>query len=132
MRHAAERSHVGLNAGIQNAVWKFLGFLLPMMLRLQSNGTNESNLQHMPSPDNICSMSLYAVIDYIQKRIEGSKEKIPIEMSAQPCPFCGSTQLIIERDKQPINIYICCDNCNTQGPDADSLDEALHKWNWRP
>jgi hypothetical protein len=41
-----------------------------------------------------------------------------------PCPFCGSTQLVVYQS-------VHCGNCACVGPQASSVDEAIHKWNQR-
>lgn len=43
----------------------------------------------------------------------------------KPCPFCGSTELVIVE----IGVWVECKGCKTLGPDGNSEQEALEKWN---
>lgn len=49
---------------------------------------------------------------------------------SRPCPFCGGMNLqVAENDAG--NPAVWCKDCRCEGPEADSKDEAIEKWNQR-
>jgi Lar family restriction alleviation protein len=48
----------------------------------------------------------------------------------KPCPFCGSNDIIQEFCNTPWR-YIGCNQCEEEGPPADSHGEAVRLWNKR-
>lgn len=54
----------------------------------------------------------------------------------KPCPFCGSED--VHADKNTEETFLMqCESCFSEGPEADSVPNALEKWNrrvspWQP
>jgi Lar family restriction alleviation protein len=55
------------------------------------------------------------------------------------CPFCGNTNKDefaiysnIRNLYRDLVIYNACCSCGAMGPDADTKEEAVGKWNKRP
>jgi Lar family restriction alleviation protein len=48
----------------------------------------------------------------------------------KPCPFCGSNDITQEFCNTPWR-YIGCNQCEEEGPPADSHGEAVRLWNTR-
>lgn len=59
------------------------------------------------------------------------------------CPFCGAERRNLrikgmksrhesaEEDEQHASYCIICEGCSAQGPDAETAEDALTKWNAR-
>ncbi len=46
----------------------------------------------------------------------------------KPCPFCGGGA----RNDEEFGVWnIVCMRCNTMGPDAKTVEEAIKAWNTR-
>ena len=45
----------------------------------------------------------------------------------RPCPMCKSTQLITVTHMN--DVWIKCKRCGKKGAKADTLEEAIRKWN---
>jgi hypothetical protein len=51
---------------------------------------------------------------------------------AQPCPRCGSTNLVPVSDcDTPPTIALACDDCGEIEGDGDTLQDAVTNWNRR-
>ncbi|MBU6464860.1 MAG: Lar family restriction alleviation protein [Proteobacteria bacterium] len=51
-------------------------------------------------------------------------------MSAEPCPFCGSSDVWINADLEPK--FVLCRKCSAFGPIAPTVTLAAERWNKRP
>lgn len=59
-------------------------------------------------------------------------------MKIEPCPYCkskdckaGLLTIMTHSHKIPCsNIRAGCNSCGLLGPEAESLDDAVAKWNW--
>ena len=45
------------------------------------------------------------------------------------CPFCGSENLLIDRDSE--GWFVECNGCLAEGPRAETQAEAERRWGWR-
>lgn len=52
-------------------------------------------------------------------------------MTLKPCPFCGSKNIILISSHNKTWNYATCDDCNSDGPMADTPEDAKKKWNNR-
>lgn len=49
----------------------------------------------------------------------------------KPCPFCGSTNLIVVKEG-PLSKWAACMGCNAQGPvEFGDEEQAISSWNRR-
>ena len=53
---------------------------------------------------------------------------VPI-LTLNPCPFCGGRNLLY--DHMGPAYWVCCKECGTLGPSADTRVDARVKWNRR-
>lgn len=51
----------------------------------------------------------------------------------KPCPFCRSKDLILKKifEWYVSNNFVCCQNCFCWGPQCNTEEEAVEKWNER-
>lgn len=49
----------------------------------------------------------------------------------KPCPFCGSKLLEICDSMLDDDIVVRCTECETEGPHAESTQDAVAKWDER-
>ena len=67
--------------------------------------------------------------------VAGHQEKMPYCGDAPAredlpdCPFCGSENLLIDRDSE--GWYVECNGCLAEGPRAENQAEAEHRWSNR-
>lgn len=47
------------------------------------------------------------------------------------CPFCSSGDLMMVTATYEIGYYVCCLDCESQGPVGESVTLALEKWETR-
>ena len=53
-----------------------------------------------------------------------------MEAELKPCPFCGSKRINVIIDTHDYYL-IGCHDCHTEGPQANTVHEAIAKWNER-
>lgn len=53
------------------------------------------------------------------------------EQKLKPCPFCGNTDIGINRKPYSMLHYSFCDECGTTGPLGLGEKDAIKKWNTR-
>lgn len=51
-------------------------------------------------------------------------------MTAPGCPFCGEPEASIDEVK-PRRFALVCEDCGAIGPEADTQEEAVTRWNAR-
>jgi Lar family restriction alleviation protein len=56
----------------------------------------------------------------------------PTVENANPCPFCGSTQIIQTWTERDEKLILYCMQCEACGPAALTMDEAIRRWNAAP
>lgn len=49
----------------------------------------------------------------------------------KPCPFCGSDDPFLERDRDAKAIYVMCGECGGMGPYSGMREKAVTAWNRR-
>lgn len=55
-----------------------------------------------------------------------------IEQPSKPCPFCNHTKLIMlgnTNSSNSIKYKVKCPKCDTCGPGAEWMEDAILKWN---
>jgi len=53
-----------------------------------------------------------------------TKPSPELEKSLKPCPFCGSSNLIVEQENIRVDgqsYWVECQHCRTRGPEAQAL-----------
>lgn len=54
---------------------------------------------------------------------------IELETVLKPCPFCGNEE--VEMLECVGTSIMCCPKCYTTGPEGNTVEEAIEKWNRR-
>lgn len=58
--------------------------------------------------------------------------KLAVAMGINPCTFCEShNEIVLDSYSGCISNYIriACDNCKSNGPKTNNLEDAIVKWN---
>lgn len=50
----------------------------------------------------------------------------------KPCPFCGGTEIVVEKEFERDTFAASCDSCCFSGPSGMSFGKAAERWNSRP